>query len=139
MFGANDHFIGARGARFGICFTVTGIKVAYIPLVYLIFNILSVSFSIPIGSLSDKVGRERVLVFGYLVYALVYFGFGYTRDIRVIIGLFAMYGLYSACTDGIQKAFVSDLLDSKKKGTGLGIYNAMLGLTLLPASIIAGV
>jgi MFS family permease len=53
--------------------------------------------------------------------------------------LFAMYGLYSAATDGIQKAFVSDLLDDNKRGTGLGIYNAMLGLTLLPASIIAGV
>jgi MFS family permease len=50
-----------------------------------------------------------------------------------------MYGIYSAATDGVQKAFVSDLLDSNKRGTGLGIYNAMLGLTLLPASIIAGV
>lgn len=116
-----------------------GVKVTYIPLAYLVFNVLSVLFSIPFGARSDKVGRERVLVFGYLVYALVYFGFGYTRDIPTVIGLFAMYGVYSAATDGIQKAFVSDLLDSKTQGTGLGIYNAMLGLTLLPASIIAGV
>jgi MFS family permease len=116
-----------------------GVKVAYIPLVYLVFNVVSVLFSIPLGTRSDKVGREKVLVFGYLVYALVYFGFGYTRDVGVIIGLFATYGLYSAATDGIQKAFVSDLLDRNKQGTGLGIYNAMLGLTLLPASLIAGV
>jgi MFS family permease len=116
-----------------------GVKAAYIPLVYLVFNAVSVLFAIPFGKRSDQVGRERILVFGYLVYALVYFGFGYTRDIRTVIGLFAMYGLYSAATDGIQKAFVSDLLDGNKQGTGLGIYNAMLGLTLLPASIIAGV
>jgi MFS family permease len=116
-----------------------GVKVAYIPLVYLIFNVVSVLFSVPIGTRSDKVGREMVLVFGYLLYAAVYLGFGYTKDVRVIIGLFAIYGLYSASTDGIQKAFVSDLLDKNKQGTGLGIYNAMLGLTLLPASLIAGV
>ncbi len=70
---------------------------------------------------------------------MVYFGFGYTRDLRAVVALFAMYGLYSAAADGMQKAFVSDLLDRNKRGTGLGIYNAMLGLTLLPASIIAGV
>jgi MFS family permease len=79
------------------------------------------------------------LVFGYLLYAAVYFGFGYTKNVWMILGLFATYGLYSAATDSVQKAFVSDLLDKNKKGTGLGIYNAMLGLTLLPASLIAGV
>ena len=50
-----------------------------------------------------------------------------------------MYGLYGAATDGIQKALVSDIIDKDKKGTGLGIYNALLGITLLPASLIAGV
>ena len=106
---------------------------------YLVFNVVSVLLAIPFGTRSDKIGRERVLAMGYLVYALVYFGFGYVRDVRAIIGLFAMYGVYSAATDGVQKAFVSDLLDKNKRGTGLGIYNALLGLTLLPASIIAGV
>jgi len=55
-----------------------------------------------------------------------------------IVALFALYGLYSAATDGIQKAFVSDIIDKNKQGTGLGIYNALLGITLLPASLIAG-
>jgi MFS family permease len=116
-----------------------GVKVAFIPLVYLIFNSVSVLFSIPFGALSDRIGREKLLIFGYLVYASVYFGFGYTTQISTIIILFAMYGLYSSATDGIQKAFVSDFLDKNKQGTGLGIYNALLGITLLPASIIAGV
>jgi MFS family permease len=116
-----------------------GVKIAYIPLVYLVFNAVSVLFSIPFGALSDRIGREKLLIAGYLFYAIVYFGFGYSTQVSSILILFAIYGLYSAATDGVQKAFVSDFLDKNKQGTGLGIYNAMLGLTLLPASIIAGV
>ncbi|MPN23553.1 hypothetical protein SDC9_170945 [bioreactor metagenome] len=69
---------------------------------------------------------------------MVYFGFGITGNIYTIVALFALYGVYSALTDGVQKALVSDLADKNKKGTGLGIYNALLGITLLPASLIAG-
>jgi len=115
-----------------------GVKVALIPLVYLVTNSVSVFASVPIGSLADRIGKERILVVGYLIYALVYFGFGITTSIGAIVSLFALYGLYSAATDGIQKAFISDIIDKNKKGTGLGIYNAMLGITLLPASLIAG-
>jgi MFS family permease len=116
-----------------------GVKVAFIPLVYLITSIVSVLLSIPIGSLSDKIGKEKILVAGFLIYAIVYFGFGATGSVGTIIALFALYGLYSAATDGIQKAFVSDIIDINKQGTGLGIYNALLGITLLPASLIAGI
>ncbi len=116
-----------------------GVKVAFIPLVYLITSVVSVSFSIPIGSLSDRVGKEKILIVGFLIYAVVYFGFGITRSIGLIIALFALYGLYSAATDGIQKAFISDMTDSNKKGTAMGIYNALIGITLLPASLIAGI
>jgi len=115
-----------------------GVKVAFIPLVYLLSSIVSVSLAIPMGSLSDKIGKEKLLIGGFLVYALVYFGFGMTRNLNVIFLLFALYGLYSALTDGIQKAFISDIIGKNLKGTGLGIYNALLGLTLLPASLIAG-
>ena len=115
-----------------------GIKVAFIPLVYLITNLVAVLAAIPVGSLSDRVGKEKVLVAGFIIYALVYFGFGSTTHVAGIASLFALYGLYSAATDGIQKAYVSDMVESNKRGTGLGIYNALLGITLLPASLIAG-
>lgn len=116
-----------------------GIKVVFIPLVYLITNTVAVIAAIPLGSLSDRVGKEKILVAGFLIYALVYYWFGRTSDTTAITLLFALYGLYSAATDGIQKAFIADIIDKNKKGTGLGIYYAMLGITLLPASIIAGV
>jgi len=115
-----------------------GVKIALIPIVYLITNAVSVLTSIPVGSIADRVGKEKVLIAGYVIYAVVYYGFGVTTTTGAIIALFALYGLYSAATDGIQKAFISDLIDSNKKGTGLGIYNALLGITLLPASLIAG-
>ncbi len=116
-----------------------GVKVAYIPLVFLITNAVSVFAAIPVGSLADRVGKEKILVIGYLIYAIVYYGFGVTTSIGAIVSLFALYGLYSAATDGIQKAFISDMIDKNKKGTGLGIYNMLLGITLLPASLIAGI
>lgn len=115
-----------------------GVKVTFIPLVYLISSVVSVLLAIPFGSISDKIGREKLLIFGFLIYTIVYFGFGATSHIYMIVALFALYGIYSASTDGIQKALVSDLVDKNKKGTGLGMYNALLGITLLPASLIAG-
>jgi len=116
-----------------------GIKALFIPLVYLIFNSVAVIFAVPAGILSDRFGRERLIIFGYLLYSIIYFGFGRTNDKAVVILLFALYGLYSAATDGVQKALVSDLIDKNKRGTGLGIYNSIIGITLLPASVIAGV
>lgn len=116
-----------------------GIKVAYIPLVYLVTNLVSVIAAIPAGSLSDRIGKEKVLVAGFLIYTVVYYMFGTTAEKSVLIFLFALYGLYSAATDGIQKAFISDIVGRNKRGTGLGIYNALLGITLLPASLIAGI
>ncbi len=115
-----------------------GVKVAFIPLVYLITSIVAVLLAIPLGKLSDKIGKEKLLIAGFLIYAIVYYGFGITKSVSTIVALFALYGLYSAATGGIQKAFVSDIIDKNKQGTGLGIYNALLGITLLPASLIAG-
>lgn len=115
-----------------------GVRDAFIPIIYLIFNSVSVIFSVPAGILSDKIGRERLIIFGYLLYSMIYFGFGLTNSQGVLILLFALYGLYSAATDGIQKALVTDLIDQKKRGTGLGLYNCLVGITLLPASVIAG-
>lgn len=115
-----------------------GIEAAYIPIIYLIFNAVSVLFSVPAGTISDKIGREKLIIFGYLLYSLIYFGFGWTNSKIMLVALFAFYGLYSAATDGVQKALVSDLIDKNKRGTGLGIYNSIVGMTLLPASVIAG-
>jgi MFS family permease len=116
----------------------TGINKSYIPFVYMIFNMVSVVLAVPIGKLSDKVGREKLIIAGFLVYALVYFLFGKYNSINVFFFLFLLYGLYSALTDSSQKAMVSDIVSKDLRGTGYGIYHSVLGITLLPASLIAG-
>ncbi|MGB4600979.1 MAG: MFS transporter, partial [Bacteroidales bacterium] len=69
---------------------------------------------------------------------IVYYFFGRFNSINVFIFLFMLYGFYSALTDGSQKAMISDIVSKELKGTGFGIYHAVLGITLLPASLIAG-
>lgn len=116
----------------------TGIQQAYIPFIYMIFYTVSVIVSIPIGKLSDRIGREKLIILGFIIYSVVYFFFGAFNNISVFIFLFVLYGFYSALTDGTQKAMVSDLVPKELKGTGFGLYHAVLGITLLPASLIAG-
>lgn len=116
----------------------TGIDKSYIPFVYMIFNTVSVLLAIPIGKLSDRIGREKLIILGFIVYAIVYYFFGRFNSINVFIFLFMLYGFYSALTDGSQKAMISDIVSKDLKGTGFGVYHAVLGITLLPASLIAG-
>ena len=116
----------------------TGVKASFIPLMYMIFNVVSVFFAVYIGKLSDRIGREKLIIAGFFIYALVYFLFGRFNHLTLFIVLFILYGLYSALTDGSQKAFISDIVSKELKGTGYGIYHAVLGITLLPSSFIAG-
>ena len=116
----------------------TGIDKAYIPFIYMIFNSVSVILAIPIGKLSDRIGRTKLIIAGFLVYTLVYLGFGIYNSISIFIVLFILYGLYSALVDGSQKALVSDLVSTELKGSGYGLYHAIIGISLLPASYIAG-
>ena len=116
----------------------TGIDKSYVPFVYMIFNTVSVLFAIPIGKISDKKGRGVLIILGFLVYSVVYFLFGRFNSLPVFLFLFVMYGLYSALVDGSQKALISDIVSKDLKGTGFGLYHAVLGITLLPASLIAG-
>lgn len=117
----------------------TGIEKSNIPFVYMLFNTVSVILAIPMGKLSDKIGHEKLIILGFLIYAVVYYFFGKYNNINVFFFLFILYGFYSALTDGNQKAMISDLVSADLKGTGFGLYHAVLGITLLPASLIAGI
>jgi len=116
----------------------TGINKSYIPLIYMIFNTISVLLAIPVGRLSDRIGREKLIILGFFVYSIVYYLFGKFSNINLFVLLFVLYGVYSALADGSQKAMVSDIVGREMKGTGYGIYHAVLGITLFPASLIAG-
>ncbi|MGD8189596.1 MFS transporter [Brevibacillus ginsengisoli] len=115
-----------------------GMETALIPLAYLMFNLVASIFSVPTGILSDRIGRKPVIVAGYLIFAAIYFGFGFINNILSIWVLFVLYGFYYAATEGIQKAYIADIIPEGQRGTAMGTYNAFTGLAALPASILAG-
>lgn len=115
-----------------------GVELLAIPLVYALFNFFYASASVPLGSLSDRIGREKVIVLGWLAYAIAYIGFAVAAHAYQIWLLFAFYGIYYATTEGVAKALIADLVVQEHRGKAYGIYNAVIGLIVLPASIIAG-
>lgn len=107
-------------------------------LLYILFNIFYAIFAIPFGRLSDKIGRKKVIMFGYLLFSLTSLGFAFFNSLTAFILLFALYGMVYAVVDGNQRAYVSDLSSEELRATALGTFHATIGLTALPASLIAG-
>ncbi|HXI18430.1 MAG TPA: MFS transporter [Chloroflexota bacterium] len=116
-----------------------GMPVAVIPLAYFAFNTLYAVFATPAGILSDRIGRRPLLATGFAVFALVYAGFAVAPSAIAAGGLFLVYGLYYALTDGVARALVADLVPSSLRATAMGTFSTATGLALLPASVIAGV
>ncbi len=102
------------------------------------FNAVYALLSGPAGALSDRIGRSRLILFGWLVYGLIYLGFALSHTGAAIWVLFGLYGVYYALTEGAAKALIADLVPGEKRGTAYGLYYAAIGLTAFPASFIAG-
>lgn len=115
-----------------------GISALNVLLIYALFNTVEAAFATTAGAISDRIGRRNVLLAGYLVFALVYIGFGIAKNWVTVLIFFGIYGLYSALTEGVQKAFATDLTGRSARGSGMGAYQMLSGLALFPASLIAG-
>lgn len=115
-----------------------GFSASQVILLYLIFNVTASILAIPAGKLSDKFGRSKILVPGYLIYGLVYLGFAFLSSKPVIVLLFFAYGAYNAFISGAERAFIAENSPSGLKGTVLGLYGMLQGIGLLLSSIIAG-
>ncbi len=115
-----------------------GLSIAGILSMLLVFNLVYSILATPSGSLSDRIGRRRVLIGGWLLYAVVYLGFAVANSASTIWLLYALYGAYYGLTYSTAKAFVADLVPAELRGTAYGTYNATLGLIDFPASLIAG-
>jgi MFS family permease len=103
-----------------------------------LFNLVYALVSTPAGKLSDKINRRTLIIGGWLVYALVYLGFGLAQQQWHIWALYILYGLYYGMAYGTAKALVADLVPENMRGTAYGTYNAILGIIDFPASLIAG-
>jgi MFS family permease len=107
-------------------------------LLYILFNISYSALAVFFGSISDKIGREKVIILGYLIFSITSIGFVFLNSIVGFIFLFILYGMMYAAIDGNQRAYVADLASSNLKATALGTFHTMTGLMALPAGLIAG-
>ncbi|MGQ9709031.1 MAG: MFS transporter [Anaerolineae bacterium] len=103
------------------------------------FNLVYTLVSTPAGSLSDRVGRRRILIGGWLVYGVIYLGVALARAGWQVWLLYTLYGVYYGMAYGTAKAMVADIVPQNLRGTAYGTYNAVLGILDFPASFIAGI
>ena len=128
---SSDAFLVLRAQERGITLlAILGLQ--------LFFNLIYAGLATPAGALSDRLGRKKVLLLGWLVYAVVYAGFALARQGWHIWLLFGLYAIYYSLSEGVAKALIADLTRPEQRGTAYGLYHAAIGLTTLPASLLAG-
>ena len=131
LFNSSDIFLLLKAKEFGISDTGTiGL--------YILYNISFALFAFPFGSLADKIGLKKVFIGGLIIFALVYFGMTYNASLIGFIILFLIYGLYSAATESISKAWISNITDKKDTATGIGTFSGFQSICTMLASSLTG-
>jgi len=116
----------------------SGVSVAVIPLLWAAHHGMKVLSSLFGGDLSDRLGRKRLIVAGWILYAAVYAGFAFATHQASLWVLFLVYGIYFGLAEGAEKALVADLVRPEQRGTAYGLYNLAFGITVFPASLLMG-
>jgi len=129
---ASDAFLILRAVE-------SGIPVAYVPLLWGAFHVVKSSLSTPAGALSDRWDRRKMVVAGWTVYAATYAAWGLASGPAWMVGLFLVYGLYAAATEGVERALVADFVPAERRGTAYGWFHLVVGISALPASVLFGV
>jgi MFS family permease len=129
---SSDAFIALRSQNLGL--TLLALLLTIVA-----FNATNAIVAWPAGALSDRIGRRGLIAAAWLIYAACYAGFAIATSAAWVLPLWVAYGTYYALSEGVGKAFVADLAPSDLRATGFGIFNAVQGAMILPASVIAGV
>ena len=128
---SSDAFLLLRAQQLGVPITL-------LPAIWVVLHVVKMSFSVPAGIISDRIGRKKVIVAGWLVYAFVYAGFGIADQHWHAWALFAVYGIYFGLTEGVEKALVADFAPVHLRGSSFGLYHLIVGLGAFPASLLFG-
>ena len=116
-----------------------GLSLVLVVLTYVLFNFTYAIFSMPAGIISDKIGPKKVLLTGFFLFSIVYLFFGLAPSSLFLWFLFPIYGIYMALTEGVGKAYISNLIPQEKIGTAFGLYQTTIGLCAFFASFVAGI
>jgi MFS family permease len=116
----------------------SGISPVILPLLWMTLHLSKVISSLIGGHLSDRFGRKALIMTGWLIYAAVYAGFAFVSNPWQCWALFIIYGTYFGLTEGVEKAFVADMVPATRRGTAYGLYNLAFGITVFPASLLFG-
>jgi len=106
--------------------------------IYIFYNLVYALASYPMGMLADRLGLKRVLVTGFVIFAVVYTGFALNAGIPGFMALFFLYGIYAAATEGISRAWITNISDKAETATAIGTYTALQSICILIASSLAG-
>jgi MFS family permease len=129
--GASDFFVILRAQNLDV-------PLVQVTLMLVVMNGAYALMSLPMGVVSDKLGRRRIIATGWFIYALVYLGFALATHLWQAWLLFAGFGIYQGVVEGVGRAFVADLVPEGRRGTGYGLQQGVTGLLVLPAGVIAG-
>lgn len=106
--------------------------------VYIFYNLVFALFAFPVGILADKLGLKKIFVFGLTLFALVYFGMAFNSNPYIFFGLFLLYGLYAAATEGISKAWISNISSKEDTATAIGTFSGLQSICTMLASSLTG-
>lgn len=106
---------------------------------YVFYNIIYAIFSYPLGGLADKYGKQKIFSFGLMIFSVVYFGFAFFNDINLIWILFALYGIFAASTEGVSKAWISDLIPGEQRGSAIGLLTMISSFAVMLGSFLTGI
>lgn len=106
--------------------------------IYIFYNLIYALTAFPFGSFADRIGLKKMFIFGLIVFSVVYFGMGLTTNLYAIIALFFGYGIFAAATEGISKAWITNMSKDENTATAVGTYSAFQSIIAMFASIMAG-
>ncbi len=131
LFNSSDVFLLLKAKE-------SGINDSMVIGVYIFYNLIYALFAFPVGIIADKVGLKNIFVIGLTLFSVVYFGMSANTNLYLFFGLFFLYGIYASATEGISKAWISNITDKKNTATAIGTFSGLQSICTMLASSLAG-